>query len=508
MLPLLIADLASDLPASVRLKRMVDAIARYFRCDAVGLLRLEGEVLCIEAAYGLSRQTLGRRFLVSEHPRFSAILQQTQPTWFKPGTDLPDPYDGLLDDRIGEPLPVHDCIGVGIHVKGKPWGILTLDALETDTFDDQALIDLQHFSLLIETALRVSQLEEENRNLRLFSTQGLPASAPIPPTQIVGQSAKLKAVLKELDAVAPSELPVMLLGETGVGKDLFARYIHQHPYWRHRPLVYINCATLPASVAESELFGHSAHAFPTALKDRSGRIEAANGGTLFLDEIAELSLTAQAKLLHTLQSGMLLRLGADTPIPIKLRLITATNRDLALAVQQGSFRADLYHFLSAFPVRIPPLRERGQDILLLAGHFLEINRSRLGLRGIRLSNAAEVALLRYPWRGNVRELEHILSRATLRILNDQHSRDRMLTLEVSDLQLDPQSVAATVFAPLANGVPLTHWPSLKDAADMAQRELIQQALQHTQQNWTQAAQLIQIDSSNLHKLARKLGLKK
>ena len=178
--------------------------------------------------------------------------------------------------------------------------------------------------------------------------------------------------------------------------------------------MHVNCAALPEALAESELFGHVRGAFSGAIAERAGRFEAAEGGTLFLDEVGELPLSIQAKLLRALQNGEIQRLGADRPRKVNVRIIAATNRNLKERVQEGSFRADLYHRLSVYPVPIPPLRERGNDVLLLAGFFLELNRARLGLRSLRLSVAAEDALHRYAWPGNVRELEHVVSRAALK----------------------------------------------------------------------------------------------
>src|SRR5690606_7975798 len=190
------------------------------------------------------------------------------------------------------------------------------------------------------------------------------------------------------------------------------------------------------SLAESELFGHVKGAFSGATSDRAGRFETAQGGTLFLDEVGELSLSIQAKLLRTLQNGEIQRLGSYETIKTDVRIIAATNRQLKESTRSGDFRADLYHRLSVYPVHIPPLRERDQDILILAGHFLEFNRTRLGLRGVRLSYAAERALLTYNWPGNVRELEHVISRAALKMLSRGASRDQILTLGPELLDLD------------------------------------------------------------------------
>ena len=279
--------------------------------------------------------------------------------------------------------------------------------------------------------------------------------------------------------------------------------------------MHVNCAALPESLAESELFGHRRGAFSGAVSDRPGRFEAADGGTLFLDEVGELPLTVQAKLLRTLQNGDIQRLGADEPRRVNVRVIAATNRSLRDLVANGSFRADLYHRLSVYPVPIPPLRERGDDVLLLAGRFLELNRTRLGIRSLRLSASAQDALRRYHWPGNIRELEHVISRAALKALSHGADRNAIVTLEAPLLDLDALGPSAP--APLAPSTPAALQPptaepatlpsTLRTAVDECQRQCIQAALARHGGNWAGAARALDIDASNLHKLARRLALK-
>ena len=503
----LLADLITELPNAVRLQRLVHTLQQRFRCGAVVLLRLDDDSLRPLAATGLVQEALGRRFVVAQHPRLAAILSQREPTWFEPDSRLPDPYDGLLDEHVGEPLPVHDCMGVSLFVEGKLWGALTLDALHAGTFDDAARCDLRRFTLVIEAAVRVTRLEHENRGLRLARSDVLESSVEHGEGEILGQSEAIRELLRELQVVADSELPVLLLGETGVGKELFARWLHRHSRRRNKPLVHVNCAALPESLAESELFGHVKGAFSGATTDRPGRFDAANGGTLLLDEVGELPLTVQAKLLRTLQNGEIQRLGADKPRQVDVRIIAATNRNLRDSVRDGLFRADLYHRLSVYPAPIPPLRERGNDVLILAGHFLELNRARLGLRSMRLSPAAERALLAYSWPGNVRELEHVVSRAALRLLSRGASRSEILTLEPELLDLDSHVAGTEAPAPTEQPVAVDEILPLRQTVDAAQRRAIVYALEASGENWAQAARLLDVDPSNLHKLARRLKLK-
>jgi anaerobic nitric oxide reductase transcription regulator len=273
----------------------------------------------------------------------------------------------------------------------------------------------------------------------------------------------------------------------------------------------VNCAALPESLAESELFGHVRGAFSGAVSDRPGRFEAAEGGTQFLDEVGELPLSVQAKLLRTLQNGEIQRLGADRPRRVHVRVVAATNRNLREQVASGAFRADLYHRLSVYPVPIPPLRERGNDVLLLAGRFLELNRARLGLRSLRLSPDAQGALRRYRWPGNVRELEHVISRAALKALSRGVDRNEIVTLEAGLLDLDaleaPAPAAQPAAAPAAGAASAVLDGTLRDVVDACQRQAVTAALDRHQGNWAQAARALDVDPSNLHKLARRLGLK-
>ncbi len=504
----LLADLVTALPPAIRLQRIVQTIKAHFSCDAVAILRLQEDQLLPVAVEGLVQDTVGRRFRIALHPRFAAILAQREPIRFKPGTELPDPYDGLLENREGAPLPVHDCMGVALFVEGSPWGVLTLDALAMDTFNEHMRLDLGRHIILLEAAIRMTRLEEEVRSLRsqpehssVQMIQGLDSE------ELIGRSPVLLRLLQELDVVAPSDLTVTLLGETGVGKELLARYIHRHSR-RTGPLVHVNCAALPESLAESELFGHVRGAFSGASVDRAGRFEAAEGGSLFLDEVGELPLGVQAKLLRSLQNGEIQRLGEDQPRKVNVRIIAATNRDLRQSINEGGFRTDLYHRLSVYPVPIPPLRDRGNDILLLAGHFLELNRARMGLRSIRLSSAAESLLLRYAWPGNVRELEHVISRAAIKAVSRGAKRSDIVTLEPVLLDLgEIENNSST--PPMTETVPIGHLQdtTLQQALADFQRQLITQTMHSQGNHWAPTARKLGMDASNLHKLAKRLGIK-
>jgi len=231
--------------------------------------------------------------------------------------------------------------------------------------------------------------------------------------EIVGQSVAIRAALQKADQVANTDTPVLLEGETGTGKELVARAIHARSRRAERALIAVNCAALPATLVESELFGHEKGAFTGATAAKPGRFELADGGTLFLDEIGELDPAVQAKLLRVLQDGEVQRLGATRPRKVMVRLVTATNRDLRVAMQEGRFRPDLFYRLSVFPIQLPALRERREDIPLLVWYFIQLRQRELGRSIERVPRAAMEALCAYDWPGNVRELQNVVDRALI-----------------------------------------------------------------------------------------------
>ena len=506
----LLIDLSSAAEPAQRLQRLVAQLRAYFECGAVAVLHIEDEHLCPLAIDGLVQETLGRRFSVIQHPRFSAIWGHEKITRFHHQNALPDPYDGLLLERVGESIPVHDCMGVSLYPAGEPWGVLTFDSLEIDAFTEDVQKNLYQLLPVITATIRFFQLETKIQTLQAKRQETLIPFIPdrVEENGLVGQSPPILMLLRELDAVADSELPVLLLGETGVGKELFAHRLHQLSRRKNKPLVHVNCAALPESLAESELFGHTRGAFSGAVTERAGRFDVADKGTLFLDEVGELPLPIQAKLLRTLQNGEIQRLGKDKPHHVDVRIIAATNRNLKDLVRDGAFRADLYHRLSVYPIPIPPLRERGDDILLLAGRFLEINRARLGVRSLRLSTMAQQALYHYAWPGNVRELEHVISRAAIKAISRGARHSDIVTLEADMLDLQPVSLAEGLANEKIIDTPgVLPATTLRQAVDASQRQAIEGALKKYNGNWAEAARQLDVDASNLHKLARRLGLK-
>ena len=274
------------------------------------------------------------------------------------------------------------------------------------TFADHAAIAIAHARALRQIEQLKEQLELENTYLR----EDVRSDAP---DGIIGASPALRNVIEQVAIVAPTTATVLIQGESGTGKELVARAIHDRSPRRHRALISVNCASLPRELFESEFFGHVKGAFTGALRDRAGRFQAADGGTLFLDEVGEIPIDLQGKLLRVLQEGRFERVGDETTRRVDVRVIAATNRDLQQEVASGHFRRDLFYRLSVFPIVLPPLRERADDLPRLATHFLEQAAQRYGRRGLRLSARAIKTLEAYAWPGNIRELQHVIERAVL-----------------------------------------------------------------------------------------------
>jgi transcriptional regulator with GAF, ATPase, and Fis domain len=274
------------------------------------------------------------------------------------------------------------------------------------TFADHAAIAIAHARALRQIEQLKEQLELENTYLR----EDVRSHAP---DGIIGGSPALRNVIEQVAIVAPTTATVLIQGESGTGKELVARAIHDRSPRRHRALISVNCASIPRELFESEFFGHVKGAFTGALRDRAGRFQAADGGTLFLDEVGEIPIDLQGKLLRVLQEGRFERVGDETTRRVDVRVIAATNRDLQQDLASGHFRRDLFYRLSVFPIVLPPLRERADDLPRLATHFLEQAAQRYGRRGLRLSGRAIKRLEAYAWPGNVRELQHVIERAVL-----------------------------------------------------------------------------------------------
>jgi transcriptional regulator with GAF, ATPase, and Fis domain len=278
------------------------------------------------------------------------------------------------------------------------WGHVFADHVGAALAHARAFDEIQHLKAQLEQ--QNAYLQEEVVEARAFGG-------------LIGQGAALRQIVSQIDMVAPTEASVLILGETGTGKELVAHEIHRRSQRRDKPLVRVNCASVPKDLFESEFFGHTRGAFTGAIKDRAGRFETAEGGTIFLDEIGEVSLEMQSKLLRVLQEKRYERVGDDRTRRADVRIVAATNRDLKKAIAVGRFREDLFYRLNVFPIQVPPLRDRMDDIPLLAKHFVEISAKELKCAKPRLTRAAVTKLQSYDWPGNVRELRNVIERAVI-----------------------------------------------------------------------------------------------
>ena len=390
-------DLTGALNAKDRYQRLLDAIGRVIPYNASTLLRLEGDVLVPMAAVGLKADAMGRRFPRSDHPRLDIICNAAEPVLFPSDTQLPDPFDGLLRSDTDALQHIHACLGCPLRVENQLVGILTADAKDPHSFDHLEPRFLKAVGAMagaqIQTVNLIEALEHSAKRHGQIADDLMRDVQLGKDKQIIGSSPAMVRLRREIELVAGSDFTVLVLGETGVGKELVVRAIHTESTRKDGPMLYLNCAAIPETLADSELFGHTKGAFTGASKDRAGKFEVADKGTLFLDEIGELPLSIQAKLLRAIQEGEIQRVGSEKTIKVNVRLLTATNRNLEKEVEKGTFREDLFHRLNVYPLRVPALRERKADIPLLAGFFSERMQRRLGLGPVRITDGCHGCLV-------------------------------------------------------------------------------------------------------------------
>lgn len=322
---------------------------------------------------------------------------------------------------------------------------------------------------------------------------------------IIGASPRMAQVFTIIEKVASQPSTVLITGESGTGKELVAKALHEHSDRRKAPFIKINCAAIPKDLMESELFGHDKGAFTGAEHDKPGRFELADNGTLFLDEIGEIPLEMQVKLLRAVQESEFERVGGVKTLEVSVRLVAATNRDLLEAIEDGSFREDLYYRLNVVPIHLPPLRERPEDIAPLTRHFIEKYNARLHKNVTELTDAAMLTLQSYPWPGNIRELENVMERMILFVDGD--------VIDEEDLPAELRERAEGH----ANNIPIPpiHLPAsdgglkeaIKETTARLERNYIIQALAETNQNVTQAAKLLKISRKSLQNKMKDFGLR-
>jgi two-component system, NtrC family, nitrogen regulation response regulator NtrX len=340
--------------------------------------------------------------------------------------------------------------------------------------------------LTLRSALELKRTREVNRALEEELGRG---------DELIGRTPLMDRVRNLIARLAATDARVLIMGESGTGKELAAVAIHRQSGRADRPFVRVNCAAIPRDLAESELFGHEKGAFTGATERRRGRFELADGGTLMLDEVGELGLEVQAKLLRVLEAQEIERVGGSEPIPIDVRTLAATNRDLQTAVREGRFREDLFFRLHVVPLHLPPLRDRRDDIPLLVEHFLRRSQARDGLRPPRISSEALEVLARHPWPGNVRELANIVERLT--ILHAGEDVGAAEAARVLDGWIGPRSPAALEADPDLG---------LNERLDRYERALIVEALDRADANVADAARTLRTDRANLYRRMRRLEI--
>ncbi len=353
--------------------------------------------------------------------------------------------------------------------------------------------DLNRLLLTIRNGLDRGQLENENRRMR----QAIVERHETGITPILGDSAAIGRIKETLERVAPTEARVLITGEAGTGKELVANWIHRLSSRKDGPLVEVNCAAIPSELIESELFGHEKGAFTGATKQRIGKFEQAHGGTLFLDEIGDMSLSAQAKVLRALQESRISRVGGDRSLPVDVRVVAATNKDLLTQIDSHHFREDLYHRLSVILIHVPPLRERRSDVPIITEHIAERIARRNGLEPRPFTSAALETLSRFDWRGNVRELYNVVERLTILADGDE--------IGSSDVEryVRPGAAGNNPIAGL-----LDRYDQFSDFRDQAEKLFIESKLSQFEWNISKTAEAIGIQRSHLYNKMNKYDIQR
>ena len=454
---------------------VLEALAEHMdmKHGTLTLLNRKTSDILIEAAHGLSQQQARRgRYKLGEGVT-GQVVMTGQPMVIEKTSDSPLFLDktrrGKSDDT--------SFICVPIKVEQEVVGALSVDRpcspnLRLD--EDMRLLTIIASMIAQAVKLRRSAQEEQERLAQENERLRAELRDRFKPANIIGNSHEMQLVYDQIAQVSKSNATIMILGETGTGKELVAHAIHYNSDRADKPFIKAHCAALPESVIESELFGHEKGSFTGAVADRKGRFELAHNGTLFLDEVGDIPPSIQIKLLRVLQEREFERVGGMKTIKVNVRLVVATNRDLQAMVQQGKFREDLFYRLNVFPIYVPPLRKRKADIVLLADHFLEkyAHENRKNVR--RLSSAVIDMLMSYHWPGNVRELENCIERSVLVAEGDV----------IHPYHLPPtlQTAEATGSSPRG---------SLRDLVGAYERDLIQDALKSSRGNIAAAARVLQ-----------------
>jgi two-component system, NtrC family, nitrogen regulation response regulator NtrX len=391
----------------------------------------------------------------------------------------------LLEDlkAAGVKIPIVLISGqANIEMAVRATKLGALDFLEKPLSTDKLLVT-------VENALRLSRLEEENRSLR----------HRLGKHELVGSGPAMKKLFAQIERVAASETRVCILGETGTGKELVARAIHEKSPRHENAFITLNCAAVPSELIESELFGHEKGAFTGAAARHFGKFEQAEGGTLFLDEIGDMPLAMQAKLLRVLEEGEVERVGGDKPVRVNVRVLVATHRNLEELVKQNAFRPDLFHRVYVFPLLLPPLRERPEDFPELVAHFARQVAAQNGWKEKSFSEEAIAALRRYAWPGNARELRNVVERLVLLAPED--------TISPSDVCLVlPAGDSAAVSASAAGPSPSSLAGTLAERTEAFEREVLLAEIRRHNFHMTNVARALGLERSHLYKKCQQLGI--
>src|SRR5246127_4800200 len=479
----LLLNLTSRITSNLDLREVLRAISANFRevmrCDGAGIL-LPGQEAGTFKLYAFDAP-VSKGFAKEE-----VILTVPENDPGRRAFETMKPMVATVDEvgwpgggegyRIAAAESVKSACFIPLVNRGRALGDLMVVRLTEDTFTAEDVDFLSQaagqIAIAIENALayrEISELKDKLAQEKLYLEEEIRSEMNF--AEIVGKSSALRKVLKRVETVAPTDSTVLIYGETGTGKELIARAIHDLSPRKSKPFVKLNCAAIPTGLLESELFGHEKGAFTGAIAQRIGRFEVANGGTIFLDEIGEIPLELQTKLLRVLQEREFERLGSSRTLRTNARLIAATNRDLEAMVSEQKFRSDLFFRLNVFPVHVPPLRERDGDIPLLVRHFTQQFSRRMNKTIETIPSATMDALCRYHWPGNIRELQNVIERAVI------ISAGPALSVDVADLKFPKAGHAVeknTVSKSPTNG-------ALHDVLERSERQQILEALK--QCNW-------------------------
>jgi len=428
-----------------------------------------------------------------------ALVQRDRPDLVLLDIKMPG-MDGM--DVLRKLRALDDTLSV-VMISGHGTTSTAVEAIKSGALDflDKPLSS-ERVILTLQNALKQQELRQENRALKLAMEAKY---------EIVGESQALRAVLESVKRAAPTNATVMLLGESGVGKELVARTIHRNSPRAGQRFIQVNCAAIPEELIESELFGHEKGSFTGATEKQVGKFEQADRGTILLDEVADMSAKTQAKVLRVLQEQEVERLGSARTIKVDVRVVAATNKNLEEMIQRGEFREDLYFRLNVIPILVPPLRERRSDIPLLVQHFARRMSDEHNMKPKRFDPRAMEALQRYRWRGNIRELRNTVERVLIMTPGDVVRIEDLPQDVRGDVpmmaQAEPETVAAAVSSGPQPQAPSVSAGTLREFKDAAERAFLVQKLRENNWNISKTAEVIDTPRSNLYKKLEQYGIK-